>query len=257
MPIQLPMSLGIYLLILRSLTKHVKEQNWFAVWIDFAIVVVGVFIGIQVANWNDTQAEIAQTQRMLGSVLSDLQELRGQVGRSSLRTQNTAKSLDELMSALEVGERLDPDVLNATFRQAVTLELLPDLPSGLDEILVAARLDLLERTALRDALRDLAAEFATHTDFRVESTRQFNAALDVLYNYARIKRTWSSDTAQSPYKLDGVDVDRLWASDEARIALTRMYVFHSNFYRSLFYLNRSIDRVLAEAGVTANETIEA
>lgn len=40
-------------MLLRSLTKHVKDQNWFAVWIDFAIVIVGVFIGIQVANWND------------------------------------------------------------------------------------------------------------------------------------------------------------------------------------------------------------
>ncbi|MEP4484813.1 MAG: hypothetical protein ABJ013_04215 [Halioglobus sp.] len=43
-------------MILRSLTNHVKDQNWFAVWIDFAIVVVGVFIGIQVANWNDERA---------------------------------------------------------------------------------------------------------------------------------------------------------------------------------------------------------
>jgi hypothetical protein len=37
-------------MILRSVTKHVQEQNWFAVFIDFFIVVVGVFIGIQVAN---------------------------------------------------------------------------------------------------------------------------------------------------------------------------------------------------------------
>jgi hypothetical protein len=42
-------------MLLRSISKHVKEQNWFAVFIDFFIVVVGVFIGIQVANWNETQ----------------------------------------------------------------------------------------------------------------------------------------------------------------------------------------------------------
>lgn len=33
-------------MILRRLTKHVKDQNWFAVALDFLIVVVGVFIGI-------------------------------------------------------------------------------------------------------------------------------------------------------------------------------------------------------------------
>ena len=43
-------------MLLRSISKHVKEQNWFAVSLDFFIVVVGVFIGIQVANWNDSRS---------------------------------------------------------------------------------------------------------------------------------------------------------------------------------------------------------
>lgn len=44
-------------MLLRRVTKHVKDQNWFAVGIDFIIVVVGVFIGIQVANWNDARSD--------------------------------------------------------------------------------------------------------------------------------------------------------------------------------------------------------
>jgi len=44
-------------MLLRRITKHVKDQNWFAVGIDFVIVVIGVFIGIQVANWNDVRVE--------------------------------------------------------------------------------------------------------------------------------------------------------------------------------------------------------
>ena len=43
-------------MLLRRITKHVKEQSWFAVGLDFVIVVVGVFIGLQVANWNDGRA---------------------------------------------------------------------------------------------------------------------------------------------------------------------------------------------------------
>ena len=42
-------------MLLRRVTKHVKSQNWFAVGIDLVIVVVGVVIGIEVANWNDVQ----------------------------------------------------------------------------------------------------------------------------------------------------------------------------------------------------------
>ncbi len=45
-------------MILRRPSRHVKDQIWFAVGIDFFIVVIGVFIGIQVSNWNDLQQEL-------------------------------------------------------------------------------------------------------------------------------------------------------------------------------------------------------
>ncbi len=38
---------------LRHITKNVRDQNWLAVVLDFFIVVAGVFIGIQLGNWND------------------------------------------------------------------------------------------------------------------------------------------------------------------------------------------------------------
>ena len=42
-------------MLLRRVMKHVKDQNWTTVALDFMIVVVGVFIGIQVSNWNDVR----------------------------------------------------------------------------------------------------------------------------------------------------------------------------------------------------------
>ena len=44
-------------MILRRVIEHVRTQNWTAVALDFVIVVVGVFIGIQVSNWNDARAD--------------------------------------------------------------------------------------------------------------------------------------------------------------------------------------------------------
>ncbi|WP_340694190.1 hypothetical protein [Hyphomonas sp.] len=34
-----------------------KDQNWFAVALDFLIVVIGVFIGVQIGNWNQSSQE--------------------------------------------------------------------------------------------------------------------------------------------------------------------------------------------------------
>lgn len=56
-------------MLLRRITKHVREQNWFAVFIDFIIVVVGVFIGIQVSNWNE-ERELRQRTEILSERLS-------------------------------------------------------------------------------------------------------------------------------------------------------------------------------------------
>jgi len=55
-------------MILRSLTRHVRDQNWFAVGLDFLIVVVGVFIGIQVANWNEERQQRVRETALLGEL---------------------------------------------------------------------------------------------------------------------------------------------------------------------------------------------
>jgi hypothetical protein len=39
-------------MFLRRAVEHVRKQSWTAIWIDLAIVVLGVFIGTQVSNWN-------------------------------------------------------------------------------------------------------------------------------------------------------------------------------------------------------------
>ncbi len=60
-------------MILRRITEHVKNQNWFAVGIDFVIVVIGVFIGIQVANWNDERAFKVKETELLGELRRELE----------------------------------------------------------------------------------------------------------------------------------------------------------------------------------------
>ncbi|MEM7430768.1 MAG: hypothetical protein AAF351_02395 [Pseudomonadota bacterium] len=42
-------------MLFRRVLKHVNDQNWTAVFIDLVIVVIGVFMGIQVANWNEAR----------------------------------------------------------------------------------------------------------------------------------------------------------------------------------------------------------
>ena len=57
---------------LRSLTKHIREQNWFAVALDFFIVVVGILIAFQITSWSEARSDNSRIERRLANVVDDL-----------------------------------------------------------------------------------------------------------------------------------------------------------------------------------------
>ena len=59
-------------MILRRLTANLRAQNWTAIAIELVIVIIGVFIGTQVANWNQARLEKQATQRMLVELVPEL-----------------------------------------------------------------------------------------------------------------------------------------------------------------------------------------
>ena len=63
-------------MLLRRITDHVRGQNWTAIVIDFVIVVVGVFIGIQVSNWNEGRQNASRTQNYYSRLVDDLDSER-------------------------------------------------------------------------------------------------------------------------------------------------------------------------------------
>ena len=52
-------------MIFRRTIANLRAQNWVAIGIELAIVIVGVFIGLQVSNWNQARIEQRATQRMI------------------------------------------------------------------------------------------------------------------------------------------------------------------------------------------------
>ena len=63
-------------MILRRLTENLRAQNWTAITIEFLIVILGVFLGTQVSNWNEERLDRAATDKMLAQLAP---ELRSQI----------------------------------------------------------------------------------------------------------------------------------------------------------------------------------
>ena len=79
-------------MIFRRIKAHIEKENWFAVFVDFLIVVVGVFIGIQVANWNDSRATYQTETRLL-------HELKREVEKSIVLSNHHITSYQQVTNA--------------------------------------------------------------------------------------------------------------------------------------------------------------
>jgi hypothetical protein len=58
----------------RRAVDHIRHQSWTAVAIDLVIVIVGVFIGLQVSNWNEARSADARAAVFTAQLRADLRE---------------------------------------------------------------------------------------------------------------------------------------------------------------------------------------
>jgi len=61
-------------MLMRRAMEHLRQQHWMAVVIDLAIVVVGVFLGIQVSNWNEARIERERSAIMVDAFRNELSD---------------------------------------------------------------------------------------------------------------------------------------------------------------------------------------
>ncbi len=153
-------------MILRRVITHVRKQEWTAIGIDLVIVVVGVFIGIQVANWNEARRDRADE----GAVLKSLHEEVSAAKTLSARI--LADRLDVLDRLAESADRLyGAGTVELGAGHCIAIASSNDLYVGFadlpsfSQLLSSGRVAIIRDHALLDALSGLtqaraALEFA-------------------------------------------------------------------------------------------------
>ena len=59
-------------MILRRLSDAFRKQDWFTVAVEILIVVLGVFLAIQLGNWNEARKAQASEQQLLEGLHNDV-----------------------------------------------------------------------------------------------------------------------------------------------------------------------------------------
>ena len=137
-------------MILRRVIAHVRKQEWTAIWIDLLIVVVGVFIGIQVANW-DGERETSKKAALFTERLKA--DLRGEdwtyqflivYNREVLANANRA------VSALDGKAAISDEALLVSAYRATQYRNRNQRGSTYDELISTGSIDLIRDRTLRD-----------------------------------------------------------------------------------------------------------
>ena len=137
-------------MILRRFAEALKQQNWAAIAIEFVLLVLGVFLGIQVANWNaerDTRQKSAIFTERLKA------DLRGEdwtyqfliaYNREVLANANRA------VEALEGRAALSDEALLVSAYRATQYRNRNQRGSTFDELVSTGNIDLIRDHILRD-----------------------------------------------------------------------------------------------------------
>jgi len=159
--------------ILRRVIEHVSAQNWTAIAIDFVIVVMGVFIGIQVSNWNaargERSAEVGYLQAMEDDVTYSIGNLETMI--EEMEKQQSARAALYQYS-IDPDAQIEPDERDRLIMIGLfQLRRLDISQTTFESLKSAGSLGLIKSPKLVSELQALSAQIATAAEGQFDESQ--------------------------------------------------------------------------------------
>jgi len=140
--------------MLSRIIEGIKTQNWFAVALEFVIVVLSIFFALQINNWNEARKDRIDERRFMSSLHGDLELAE------ELSSRVRGRRLDLLSSIINASDvifvRVDRNMLSDEECRAVGSNHyfnipISDLPS-VAELIGTGRMAIIQDAEFRTAL---------------------------------------------------------------------------------------------------------
>jgi len=187
--------------ILRRVIEHVRHQEWTAIWIDLVIVVVGVFIGIQVANWNEARADRTAYEAAL---------------------ERLGAEIDTNLASLDAFDK-DIEGSLATGSRALTV-LQSCVDSEESRRIVDAGLDTIRGTAGLHPRRNELDEIASNPRLLAQQTRQERHRISELLYYFNVLQQTADNSERRPEE-NGMEMNPLLRVGKSHRSFSQYYGF--------------------------------
>jgi hypothetical protein len=185
-------------MILKRLRGEAARQNWFGVALDFVILVLGVFLGIQVNDWNQARLDRAEGREYRDRLYSDLESNQRDL---AFRIHYDGQSLSHARAALEA---LDGPVDRGPGNFLIhAYEASNHIPQPLrhftyDEAVATGKADRLGDPMLRERIANYYVGMATMQHFfenmppyreLIRSALPFTAQMQVMKDCPEVLRS--------------------------------------------------------------------
>jgi hypothetical protein len=183
--------------VVRRFRDHVTEHNWFAVAIDVAIVVLGVFLGMQANNWNAGRLDRQRGEQYRRALVNDLaaneEDFRqrivyyrqvhdaGYAALQDLRRPRSADPVGFLTEAFKGTNILPRSTRRATYQQVLSAGAMESLG---DE---SIRRKIISYYSSLDMTDALTATFPPYRD-RLRSIMPYEMQRSILVDCPEIDR---------------------------------------------------------------------
>lgn len=173
-------------MILSRIANKIRNGDWGTVAVEILVVVVGIFLGLQVDNWNEERKErhreIRYLERLYEDLGEDLRSIESSLGAYSARE----KMVEFLLDTIENPDlvRTDPSYFIRSI-QLVAFTTPPAISGHtFEELKFGGELSIIRDEALRSNLAKYYAEIESYGEFtfarEMRKVSYGNAALGIL-----------------------------------------------------------------------------
>ena len=210
-------------MIMRRLAQSLKEQNWTAISVEFVLLVLGVFLGIQAANWNEERQQADRQASYLERLRVDFTGIRDRILPHFIVYRDSVEGGELLLSIVRAEDdvALAGDDLKARIERAfnglISNRIPPPLPATYVEMRSEGQLSGIRNPVLRDRLAEYDRMLGLLQELSRLTGDKLNQHEPYLYRHF-ISRTLQDDTRQSgireeliSYDIAGMRADRDFA----------------------------------------------
>ena len=153
-------------MLLRRFLTHFRAQDWIAICLDFVIVVVGIFVGLQVDSWNQDRKERIRERVSLEQLYSDFSLAHEQAQEMAEFHAGKDEDLGFVIDTM-LSETLAPDDRRRMIMSLLSMAQLPPLGVSLgtyDSMIASGDIALIQDAELKSMLVRLEASLESENN---------------------------------------------------------------------------------------------